>query len=248
MTEKIYLFIGFALFSFQIFAQVPVIGREQHFGFSTQEVNRLASAKYSETTATLKLSASLDDDPIILARVEMVFASLVRAAAYLKPASATWRWEVHTSSDSQIDAYCMAGGKLIIGSFFVRRLHLSNGELATLIGHEVGHVIAEHHREILSNVLHLNPLPATSLQIVSDQLDSDTRLPFRLAALSNLQESEADQLGILLAHRAGWASSSMIHFYQKLMLDERPTFLSMNYPPSSSRLAMAYRMTLSFKR
>ena len=67
--------------------------------------------------------------------------------------AASWEWEIHTTSDPDWDASCLAGGKLLVGTKFIDQLALDDGELATLLGHEIAHALAEHHREELSEVV-----------------------------------------------------------------------------------------------
>jgi predicted Zn-dependent protease len=143
---------------------------------------------------------------------------------------------------SDIDALCMAGGKILVSSAFVRQLALTDGELGTLLAHEVAHVVAEHPRETFSEAMLLNRLPAVPLEVVMARLDSDLSLQIRLAGLSSLQESEADQLGMMLAHRAGWAAADMVSFYRKLAGSEQSALVSSAYPATASRVSMAQGM------
>ena len=167
-------------------------------------------------------------------------------AVELRPEAAQWSWEVHTTSDPEVDAICMAGGKILVGSAFVRRLALTDGELAVLLAHEVAHVVAEHARETFSEALLLNRLPAVPLDVVMARLDSDLSLQIRLSTLSSLQESEADQLGMVLAHRAGWPPAGMVSFYRKLAAGEQGALISGAYPATASRLSMAKGMARLF--
>lgn len=75
------------------------------------------------------------------------------------------------------------------------------------------------------------------------KLDTDLSLQLRLARLSSLQESEADQLGMLLAHRAGWRADDMVSFYRKLAAsDSAAPLLPGAYPAAASRVSMARGM------
>ncbi|MGH8809963.1 MAG: M48 family metalloprotease, partial [Noviherbaspirillum sp.] len=183
-------------------AQVPEMGRWQDLDFSAEEVHGKTASQYHEMLADLAAQGRLDDDAEILARVQRVAATLIDAAIALKPEAVDWEWAVHVSSEPELDAYCMAGGKLMVGSGFVRRLALDDGELATLIGHEVAHALADHHREALSSALYLSPMPSRSLDVLMSRLDSDLSLRLRLSRLSYIQEQEADQLGMIVAHNA----------------------------------------------
>lgn len=227
-------------------AQVPEMGRWQDLDFPAEDVHRRAAEQYHEIVAELSGKGMLDEDAAMLARVRRVAATLIRAAADMKPEAAGWDWEVHVTGDPEVDAYCMAGGKLMIGSRFVRSLQLDDGELATLVGHEVAHALADHHREALSSALHISPMPTVSLDVMMSRLDTDLSLRIRLSRLSGMQESEADQLGMSLAHKAGWPAAAMVRFYQKLAAAESPAESFSGHPRAYSRISMAKGMAMLF--
>lgn len=227
-------------------AQVPESGRAQELRYSAEEVDAQMEDRYIDRLVDLAAAGKLDEDRVLLARLRYISVELIRAAVALKPEAAQWQWEVHTTSDPEVDAICMAGGKILVGSAFVRQLALNDGELATLLAHEVAHAVAEHHRETFSEAMLVNRLPPAPLEVVMAQLDSDLSLQIRLSDLSSLQESEADQLGIVLAHRAGWSAGDIVSFYRKLAEGEQSALISSAYPANASRLSMAKGMALLF--
>ena len=231
------------------FAQVPETGRWQDLDFSAEEVQSRTASQYHHILVGLAKRGILDDDVAILKRVQRVAWTVVHAAITAKPATATWRWEVHVTSDPEQEASCMAGGKLLLGSKFIARLGLQDGELAGLIGHEVAHAVAEHHREELTAVLHINPAhPERSLDILMAQLDADYSLQIRLARLLRIQESEADQLGMALAYRAGWPMASIVNFFEKLATAEHSGANSWTHPTAATRLQAARSLALVLER
>jgi predicted Zn-dependent protease len=227
-------------------AQVPESGRAQELLFSAEEVDASMEDRYIDRTVDLAAAGKLDEDRRLLARLRYIGTELIRVAVQLKPEAAQWQWKFHTTSDPEVEAICMAGGKMLVGSAFVRRLDLSDGELAMLLAHEVAHALAEHHRETFSEALLLNRHPAVPLEVVMARLDSDLSLQIRLSKLSSLQESEADQLGMVLAYRAGWAAADIVSFYRKLATEEQVALISSAYPASASRLSMARGMARLF--
>jgi predicted Zn-dependent protease len=151
-------------------------------------------------------------------------------------------WEVHVTDDPTIEAESQAGGKLLVGRQFVERLQLDDGELAVLLAHEIAHVLAEHERETLSEAL-LDSRRDLPLDVVAERLASDIPLQFRLSKLSAIQEREADQLGMLIAHRAGWPCSAMLTFYSKLSADSTVAALLASHPSGATRLSLAKGMS-----
>lgn len=227
-------------------AQVPESGRAQELLYSAAEVDAGMEDRYIDRTVDLAAAGKLDEDRALLARLRYISAELIRVAIELKPETAQWQWEVHTTSDTEVDAICMAGGKILVGSAFVHQLALTDGELAMLLAHEVAHAVAEHHRETFSEAMLVNRLPAVPLDVVMARLDSDLSLQIRLSKLSSLQESEADHLGMVLAHRAGWSAEDIVSFYRKLAEGESSALISSAYPANASRLSMARGMARLF--
>lgn len=223
-------------------AQVPDSGRWQELRFPAGAVELRAEDHYIERTVSLAAAGRLDRDRILLARVKRITDGLVRAAVAFKPDAAGWPWEVHVTDDPAVDAESNASGKLLVGSGLVARLKLDDGELAVLLAHEIAHVVAEHARETLSEAL-LDSRRDLPLEVVAERLDSDIPLQFRLANLSVIQEREADQLGMLIAHRAGWPCAAMLRFYGKLAADAAAPSLLASHPGSISRLSLARGMS-----
>lgn len=223
-------------------AQVPDSGRWQELRFPAEEVGQLSEEHYIEQTVSLAAAGRLDRDQVLLARARRIADGLIRVAVSLKPEAEDWQWEVHVTDDPAIEAESQAGGKLLLGSLFVARLALDDGELAVLIAHEIAHIVAEHERETLSDAL-LDSGRDLPLDVVEERLASDTPLQHRLSKLSAIQEREADQLGMLMAFRAGWPCSAMLRFYTKLAGDTSEPTLFASHPGGATRLSLAKGMS-----
>ena len=203
----------------QAFAGAPVSGRDQRMIFSRAAVQLEAAKAYHQEIARLSGHNELDNDPQILHDVRRLCSQLIAQAIRLKPAAAYWPWEVHITSDREVAAYSMGGGKLLVGTHFIKSYNLSNDELAVALAHEIGHVIAEHVREQVSEAANFGtsvPLHTRKVADVINAMQSDISVYLHLQPLSRLQEMEADDIGIELAARAGIPPAAIVSFYAKI--------------------------------
>jgi len=187
-----------------------------------EEFQSLAAARYRSVLHGLSARGMLDDDAALSERIRRAFPALIRAAAAVKPQSSGWAWEFHVTSDATQNAFCIAGGKVLVGSAFVRQLALDDGELAMLLSHEIAHALAGHQREALPS-----------------SFEGDLSERMRQTEIAFAQESEADEIGMELAHRAGWPSASLVSFYEKLAAAEAPGTFNSTHPAAAARLDMA---------
>ncbi|KAI3886032.1 hypothetical protein MKX03_003613 [Papaver bracteatum] len=102
-------------------------------------------------------------------------------------------WEILVVDEPIVNAYCYPGGKIIV---FTGLLHVlrTDAEIATIIGHEVGHVVARHGAEIYSINMCFRILKIT---------------------LRILMETEADYIGLLLLASAGYDPRGAPQVYGK---------------------------------
>jgi predicted Zn-dependent protease len=158
-----------------------------------------ASEEYESIVAKHRARGWLDD-PATIDRIRRITSTLIDAASRREPSVAQWKWQVHSTRDPSTTAFCMAGGKILVGDALIERLRLSDGELAMLIAHEMGHALAGHRRE----------------RAKSQSPDSDPAGELRETKVAMAQESEADEIGLRLANDAGWPASSLVGFFDKL--------------------------------
>ena len=223
----------------QLFAAAPVTGRDQHMLFSRAAVQSEAAQAYHLETARLSGLRELDNDAQALSRVRHLCSRLIAQAIRLKPVAANWPWEVHITSDPQVAAYSMGGGKLLVGTHFIKNYQLSDGELAVALAHEIGHVIAEHVREQVSAAARFDtsvPLRSSKVADVINAMQSDISIYLDLQPLSRLQEMEADDIGIELAARAGIPPAAVVSFYAKLARDDNRQSLFDTHGSSAQRV------------
>ena len=204
---------------------------------SQDEVIAGAEKMYQKRMAELAHRYMLDDDDFFLARVERVLQTLLQQARHDYPSSTLWRWEIHTSSEPDETAYCMAGGKLVVNKNQVYALNLNDAELAMLLSHEIQHALLQHNLNEYLEAMRLFPVWKTRpFSDLEDAVDNDATLLQALAALNFSQESEADMEGVKFAWRAGWSASELVQFYKKLArASATPNFDSASHPAPGRR-------------
>jgi predicted Zn-dependent protease len=217
--------LSMALCAAMAFAQPASPPRVAAAGIEDEAFRNAAAAQYRKILASLSAKGHLDDDQATLERVRRITRGLIAAAAEVRPETGTWSWEVHVTGDRSKGAFCIAGGKILVGSALIKRLDLGDGELAMLLGHEIAHAVAGHRREAAGS-----------------SMDADAAEEIRQAEIAIMQENEADQIGMGLAYRAGWPTASLVSFYDKLAAQEGPGTFNSSHPSAQSRAAMARAM------
>src|SRR5471032_1755257 len=199
---------------------------------------------YADRIAALENANALDVSAAFVARVRRIAYRLIVQAKRDYPETAAWPWEVHTTTDADQNADCMAGGKMLVSRAYVERLELNDAELAMLLAHEIEHATLRHNLKEYEQAMRLDPRwsqrPFVELE---DAVDNDAALVAQLAPLDFAQEVEADREGLLLAWRAGWPPMRLANYFKKIVqVSGRPNSDSDTHPSPASRWTAARTM------
>ena len=130
------------------------------------------------------------------------------------------QWEVVIFKNEEANAFALPGGKIGVNTGLLRAA-LNSDQLAAVLGHEIGHVIAEHGRERMTQQFSLDAFRVVST-IATRGSDSSAAVADGLAGVAQIgilypfnqvQESEADLIGLQLAASAGFDPSQAIDFW-----------------------------------
>jgi predicted Zn-dependent protease len=182
-----------------------------------------------------------DQHPQLL-RLRAIAQRLVPPALPWNPRARLWRWEVNLMGSPELNAFCMPGGKIAFYMGILKKLQLSDDEVATIMGHEMAHALREHARERLgtgvatrglieigSALLGLGQLGRTVANAGGELLS----LKF-----SRNDETEADIVGMDLAARAGYDPAAGITLWQKMLAANQgspPQWMS-THPAGDTRI------------
>ena len=130
----------------------------------------------------------------------------------------TYTFTVIDAPDT-INAFALPGGYTYYYTGLMQ-LCESEAELAAVMAHEIAHVAARHHGEMMTRQLGMELI---SDIIVGEKQSRAAAIVTQLfstgvaARYSRVQEREADQLGMDILYRAGYQPEAMITFMQKLL-------------------------------
>ncbi|XP_066322546.1 LOW QUALITY PROTEIN: mitochondrial metalloendopeptidase OMA1-like [Miscanthus floridulus] len=125
-------------------------------------------------------------------------------------------WEVIVVKDDIVNAFCLPGGKIVVFTGLLNKFK-ADAEVATVLGHEVGHAIARHAAEQITKNLWVAILQIVILQFIymPDLINMVSTLLLRLP-FSRRMEIEADHIGLLLLAAAGYDPRVAPSVYEKL--------------------------------
>jgi len=246
-------------FSIAVFAAIFVIScAENPFtGKSTlalvpnSEILPTAFQQYSQFLTENKVIAGTSEAK----KVETIGVKIKMAAEkwlnangksdYLKD----YQWEYKLVESKDVNAWCMPGGKIVVYSGILP-ITKDDAGLATVLGHEVSHALANHGQQRMSAGI-LQQAVGSGVAVALGNKSQETQqiamtaygavtqyggmLPF-----SRSHESEADKIGLTLMAIAGYNPEQAIVFWQRMAANSAgqapPEFLS-THPSDATRIA-----------
>lgn len=221
-------------------------GRRQLMLISPEAAIVESRTAYLSTVSELGKADKLADDPKLASRVANITGRVVSIAIEEYPHAANWEWSVAIVDDDEtVNAWCMAGGRMAVYTGLFKKLQLTDAEFAQIMGHEIAHALANHTAERMSRAM------ATTLGVVAVGTMSDNpNLAMGSAALaaklalelpnSRIAESEADQIGMELATRAGFDPDAAVSLWEKMGKagggSRPPEFLSTHPAPENRQV------------
>ena len=218
------------------------VERSQMMMVSSREMESAASQSYQKIIQQAGQKNALNRDKEQVERVRAVARRLIPATGAFRPDAPNWRWEVNVLSSNDLNAWCMAGGKIAFYSGIIEKLDLSDDEIAAIMGHEIAHALREHARERASQAMVTNigvAVLGAALgvgQAGTDLIGSVAKVSFELPN-SREHETEADRIGVELAARGGYDPRAAVVLWQKMAKansNQPPQWLS-THPSNQSR-------------
>ena len=222
----------------------PITGRSQFMVVSEKMAIGESAVAYNSMMGDLGKKKKIEAESERAKKVREITDRLIAQAVRFRPESASWNWEVQVINEpNQVNAFCMAGGKMAIYSGMWEKLKATDDEIAHVMGHEIGHALANHTQERMS--IAMTSQVATQIAAIAVSSRENAGLALTGAQMAELlavqlpnsreSETEADQIGIELAARAGYDPKAAVTLWEKMakLGGKTPEFLSTHPSPEN---------------
>jgi predicted Zn-dependent protease len=218
-------------------------GRSQFMMISEQSAIAQSATAYAQAMDGYAKKGQLSHDQKLIERVNRITGRLIYEAIIMRPDTRNWKWSMKIIDDPKtVNAWSMAGGRMALYTGLIEKIKPTDDELAQVLAHEISHALAKHTAEKMSVAL------ATTLGVLAVGVATDNQniaTGASAAALvavtlpnSRVAESEADEIGIELAARAGYNPHAAVTLWQKMSKESGGSsfdFLS-THPSSGKRI------------
>lgn len=215
-------------------------GRSQLQLYSNSDLNQMGAASYEEMREEQKINQDAD----VNRYVRCVSDALIK---HLPGDYSQTDWQVTVFAEPTVNAFALPGGYIGVYDGLLEVAE-NQHQLAAVIGHEIGHVIAGHSNERISS----NMMVGLGLQLggilASTQLDSN-EAGLLMGALgvgaqvgillpySRTHESESDELGLRYMADAGFKLQEAPELWRNMQAnsggDSPPELLSTHPNPET---------------
>ena len=120
----------------------PMTGRSQLVLVSESAAISKSSSLYESMITAYDKKSKISTDSAINERVQKITNRLVERAILYKPDSQKWKWQVNVIESDEVNAFCMAGGKMAVYTGLLNKVQPTDDELAQVMGHEISHALA----------------------------------------------------------------------------------------------------------
>jgi predicted Zn-dependent protease len=252
--KKIQLFgVAVAMVTLHSCSTVPLTGRNRLSFVNEGEMQTAAAQSY---TTLLKDPSTKVLNNADATRVKQIGQKIATAVTQYMNANgygdqiAGFKWEFNLIQSTDVNAWCMPGGKVAIYTGILP-VTKDDAGLATVMGHEIAHAVARHSSERASKAAVAEGVggllgAATSGKSAGTQqvLNSIYGIGAQAGYLlpnSRTQELEADHLGLIFMSMAGYDPANAVGFWQRMAAasagSQKPAEFLSTHPADATRIA-----------
>lgn len=227
---------------------VAFTGRNQVLMYSSSEIMSLSEEQYKSymTTSTLSTNKAYKNatqqvgQNLINGLKKYVAANNIKLA--VSPDSYNWTFEV--VKDASVNAFCLPNGRIVVyeGMFTVAD---TPNKLAVVLGHEIGHAIAQHGNERATQEALTNVVAQTLGTLASKDQQQQALLQAAFAMggqygyllpYSRKHEYEADRLGLIIMSVSGYDPNSAATFWESMSSGNSTSDFFSTHPSDEKRV------------
>ncbi len=211
------------------------LNRRQVMIFSDADMAQRGQQQYEQMRQEVPLSTDSRDIDYVRCVANYVINALDanQRGSYL--------WEVTVFDNEQANAFALPGGKIGVYNGLLG-VAVNQHQLAAVIAHEVGHVLANHSNERASQstlrnigvrVAQIAGVDDSTLEVIDYGTQLGLFLPF-----NRIQETEADSIGVVLMANAGFDPDQTIYLWENMRdsAGPRPPEIISTHPSPDSRI------------
>lgn len=194
----------------------PELDRSQFMLVSDEQLAAMSAATWDQIVETETFS----DDPALNRRVRRIGTTIVDAAG-----NPDRDWEFHVIESDQVNAFVLPGGQVAFYSGILDLMD-NDDQIATVMGHEVGHVVGRHAAERASQRLAAGAaFTVTAVALGAGDVENAPLIAAVLGAgvtfgvilpYSRQHEYEADRLGVDYMAAADYRPREAVAFWEKM--------------------------------
>ncbi|WPR70754.1 M48 family metallopeptidase [Flavobacterium sp. NG2] len=246
------LFIGICTIGLMVScATNPLTGKKTLNFVSNSELFPSSFQQYGEFLKENKVITGTTDAK----KVETVGLKIKSAAErYLASLGQTeylkdYRWEYKLVDNKEVNAWCMPGGKIVVYSG-IMPIAKNDAGLATVMGHEVSHALANHGAQRMS-ASQIQSLGAVGVAVATGGQSAEKQAMWQqyygmgsqvgvMLPFSRSHETEADKIGLVLMAIAGYNPEESINFWTRMSAGsngQAPAEMLSTHPSDATRIA-----------
>ncbi len=232
-------------------SQVPLTGRSQLSLVDDAALQQQANDAYRQflsdpSTKVIRSGASAQSVKSVGNKLASAINRYMQSNGYGDKYN--YQYEFNLIESKDINAWCMPGGKVAVYSGILPVTRNDAG-LATVMGHEIAHAIAQHAAERYSQMTLAQAGGGIVGAAVGGRSQGTQQVVGQLYGLggqlallkySRNQESEADRLGLIFMAMAGYNPDNAVAFWERMAVAKEgngtpPEFLS-SHPSDATRI------------
>ncbi len=215
----------------------PVTGEEQHIAMAPKQEIALGLQAAPEM---IQQHGGMHPDAEAQALVDEVGNSIVQKS---EARTTPWQYDFHLLADPRtVNAFALPGGQVFITAALYSRLE-TEGQLAGVLGHEIGHVVARHSAQRMAKQQLTQGITGAVL-VAAGGGGGEAQLAMMVGNMINMKygredELQSDELGVRFMSEAGYDPRALIGVMQILQEasggEAPPEFMS-THPSTPNRV------------